>query len=101
MPPLLGDPRPDPIAYCDARNWEGLEALVRDVRRLGPGDVEGRGLLLVEGDAWRRGGASLRSGVASFASKCRLDGAPLVVRDTRSGETLGDYDPATGYRPRS
>jgi hypothetical protein len=88
LPPILGEPRLDRIDYCDDRNWSRLDVLVREVR----GEE-----LIVDESAWQDAGASTRAGLASWASKCRLDGRALVVRAHGSGRELGAYDAAFGY----
>lgn len=88
LPPIIGEPRHDRIPLCDDRNWGLLDGLVREVRD---------GELLVEEAAWEAAGASTRAGVASWASKCRLADAPIVVRGGDSGNELGYYDATSGY----
>jgi hypothetical protein len=86
--PIIGDPRLDRIPLCDERNWGMLDGLVHEVRD---------GELHVEETAWENAGASVRAGVASWASKCRLADAPVLVRGAASGREVGQYDPASGY----
>lgn len=86
--PIIGDPRGNRIDICDERNWRFVGNLVHEVRA---------GELLVEESAWQNAGASTRAGVASWASKCRLDDAPLVVVGADSGHELGRYAATSGY----
>lgn len=88
LPSILDEPSPERLAYCDPRQWARLDAIVQEV---------GEGELIVREPAWEAAGASARAGLAGWASKCRLDGAALLVRSAGSGHILGRYDPAAGY----
>jgi len=88
LPPILDEPSGDRLDYCDARQWRDLGGLVAGVHD---------GVLEVHGPAWRSAGASGRAGVAGWASRCRLAGEPVTVREAGTGRVLGRYDPSGGY----
>jgi hypothetical protein len=64
--------------------------LVGEVR---PGEAD------VEEANWRGLTSSGRSGIASWISKCKLDGAPVRLLARTSGRRLGDYSSEEGYIP--
>lgn len=91
LPPLLtGEERGAGLDYCDDTQWVGLGSLVGEVR---PGEAD------VEEANWRGLTSSGRSGIASWISKCKLDGAPVRLLARTSGRRLGDYSSEEGYIP--
>ena len=89
LPPLLGDKRRDDRKYCDRELWAGVVPIIR---QLGPGEV------IVDEPAWARHTSSAQAGIASWISKCKLAGESIRIRGDDSGDLLGVYSPATGYR---
>ena len=88
LPPALGPPRGTSTPLCDEASGAGVSELIREV-----GDVD---VVVAEPD-WQRMGASTRTGIASWLSKCKRGGRPIGIRGSDSGELLATYDAETGY----
>lgn len=95
--PIITDPDPNRIPLCDDRNWPRIAEIVVSV---GParGAEDHDGVAYVESDAWQSLSRGARSGIASWASKCRLDDGSVLVQDARTGADLGRYDASSGFR---
>ncbi len=89
LPPLLGNQRRDDRKYCDAELWARVLPIVREFL---PGEV------IVDEPAWVRHTGSAQAGIASWISKCKLAGETVLIRGDDSGNLLGVYAPASGYR---
>ena len=89
LPPLLGNPRRDDRQYCDEELWARVAPLIRELL---PGEV------IVDEPAWARHTSSAQSGIASWISKCKLAGEAVRIRGDDSGDLLGVYSSADGYR---
>ena len=89
LPPLLGSPRPDDRKYCDEELWVRVVPIIRQLRA---------GEVVVDEPAWARHTSSAQAGIASWISKCKLAGEAIRIRGDDSGDLLGVYSPATGYR---
>ncbi len=91
LPPFLdGEPRGAGPDYCDPVHWRSLEGFVRALE----GDRAS-----IDGRAWARLGASARTGVAAWISRCRNDGRAVGLVDDESGGALGHYSPEAGWIP--
>jgi len=89
LSPLLGEPRGSTTRYCDEDQWSDARRIIRSVR---PGEV-----IVDEGD-WRRRGTSAQGGLASWLSKCEMQGERVRILGDESGAWLGSYSAADGYR---
>lgn len=86
---ILGPPREHNPTLCDESLWPRLETFVKELR----GDE-----VMIDEAVWARQAASARTGVASWISKCRLDGRMVRLVGDESNRLLAEYDPADGYR---
>lgn len=68
--------------FCDDEHWSRVDWLIREIRD---------GELLVDDEAWARQGASTRAGIASWVSKCHLDGGAVRVVGAASGRQLAAF----------
>lgn len=94
---LIGDPDPDRIPFCDDRYWPHVGDIVTSVDPT-PEAADHDGVAMVHFDAWAALSTNARTGVASWASKCSLDGGRVIIRDTRTGVDLDAYDASSGLR---
>ena len=88
-PSIPRPPRASNPTLCDEALWPRLEVFVKEVR----GDEA-----LIDEGAWDRQNQSARTGVASWISKCRLEGRAVRLLGKQSQRVLAEYDSERGYR---
>jgi hypothetical protein len=91
LPPILGPPRGPTANLCDEDQWPKLGTIMKEF---------GAGEVVVDEHDWKRRGAGTRVRMASWASKCKAEGAPIKIRGDASGEILAVYDAREGFRSR-
>jgi hypothetical protein len=87
--PLLGEPRGSNLRYCDETLWSQTSEIIRS---MAPGEIA------VDEAGWRARGIEGQGGLAAWVSRCRQEGASVMVLAAESGATLGFYSTKDGYR---